>query len=280
MEQIKQFTEKIEVQCYSPSTIKSYNFHIKKFLKYYKSDLRQENIERHLHYLRTRLNYSPESTHLAKAALIYFFTKVLKKPITIELPTIKRRKALPRPVSREIILKLIEHTSNLKHRTLIELMYSSGVRPFEVVKLKWNDLDLMEKSVRINSGKGNKDRLSILSDQVIEHLIDLKEAKPGNNDYIFYSQARPHTYISTKTVQKILENASIKAELGFIVTPYRLRHSFATHLLEDGTDIRNIQPLMGHSSIKTTERYTQVTKTQLLKIKSPLDNIKKKIAYN
>lgn len=274
MEEIKQFNQTIEVQCYSQSTKKSYNFHIKKFLSFYHNDLRQENIEKHLYYLRTKKNYSPESINLVRAALIYFFTKILKQKITIDIPTIKRSKALPRPVDRDVIINLIQHTYNLKHRVLIELVYSSGIRPFEAVRLKWNDINVMDKSLRINLGKGRKDRITILSDFVVPHLIDLKSNKPSNNDYIFYSQARPNTHISKKTFQKVLEKASMKANIGFIVTPYQLRHSFATHSLEDGTDIRHIQELMGHSSTKTTEIYTRVTKQRLLKIRSPLDNIK------
>jgi len=280
MEGIKQFNQTIEIQCYSQSTKKSYNFHIKKFLAYYHNDLRQENIERHLYYLKTKKNYSPESINLARAALIYFFNKILKKEITIDIPTIKRRKALPRPVDREVIIKLINHTYNLKHRVLVELVYSSGIRPFEAIKLKWNDIDIIKKSLRVNLGKGKKDRITILSEFVIPHLIDLKGSKPVSNDYIFYSRARPSTHISKKTFQKILENASIKAKLDFIVTPYQLRHSFATHSLEDGTDIRHIQELMGHSSTKTTEIYTKVTKKRLLEIRSPLDNIKVGLTHN
>lgn len=274
MEQIKQFNQTIEVQCYSPSTIKSYKFHIKKFLVYYKNDLRQENIEKHLHYLRTIKNYSPESLNLTRAALIYFFNKILKKPITIDIPKIKRKKSLPKPETREVIIKIIQNISNLKHRTLIELIYSSGIRPFEAIQIKWDELDIINKTVRINQGKGKKDRLALLSDFVIPHLLDLKEQKPNNNDYVFFSQVRPTMHISKKTLQKILENASKKAKLRYSITPYQLRHSYATHSLEDGVDIRHIQILMGHSSTKTTERYTKVTQKNLQQIKSPLDNIK------
>lgn len=271
MEQIKQFTQTIEVQCYSPSTIKTYRFHIRKFLQYYHNDLRQEKIEKHLYYLKTKLNYSAESLNLVRASLIYFFNNTLKKPITIEISKIKRKKALPRPADRDVILKLIRHTYNLKHRTLIELAYSSGLRPFEVIKLKWSDIDIINKTVRVDNGKGRKDRISLLSDEVINHLLDLKQEKPQNNDYIFHSQARPKNHISKKTFQKILENASKKAKLDYIVVPYNLRHSFATHLLENGVDTRFIQELMGHSSSKTTERYQQVAKRRLIQIKSPLD---------
>lgn len=280
MELIKQFNQTIEIQCYSQLTIKSYNFHIRKFLCYYHNDLKQENIEKHLYYLKSKKNYSAESLNIAKAALVYFFNNILKKEITIELPRIKRKKSLPRPVDREVIMELIKHTSNLKHRTLIELLYSSGIRPFEAIKLKWIDLDLINNNVRINEGKGKKDRISLLSNFVIPHLMDLKQSKPNNNDFVFYSQARPQNHISKKTLQKILENASRKAKLDFIVTPYQLRHSFATHSLEDGTDIRHLQVLMGHSSTKTTEMYTKVTKQKLLQLTSPLDNINLDLTQN
>jgi len=276
MEAIKKFQRIIEIQCYSKSTLKAYRFHIKKFLNYYGMDLRQENIIKHLHYLRSYKNYSSESLNLARASLFYFFNKILKKPITIDIPKIKRKKALPRPIERGIIIKLIQNTPNLKHRVLIELIYSSGMRPFEAIKLKWCDLDFINKAVRINQGKGKKDRISLLSDLVINHLIDLKKIKPAKNDYVFYSQARPHTHICKKTVQKIFENASKKAKIG-IVKPYQLRHSFATHLLENGIDTRHIQELMGHSSPKTTERYTKVTKKKLLEIKSPMDALNDKL---
>lgn len=270
MEIIKKFNQTIEIQCYSKRTIKSYNFHIKKFLNYYHNDLRQENIEKHLYYLRKYKKYSAESLNLARASLFYFFNKVLKKKITIDIPKIKRKKTLPRPIEREIIIKLIKNISNLKHRILIEIIYSSGVRPFEAIKLKWNDLDLINKSVRINQGKGKKDRLSILSDVVVQHLIDFK--KINKNEWIFFSSYNKKRHITEKTTQKILENLYKKLNLDKI-TPYMLRHSFATHSLENGMDIRHIQELMGHSSTKTTEIYTKVTKKKLLELESPLDKL-------
>lgn len=280
MDQIKKFQQIIEIQSYSNLTIKSYKYHIQKFLDYYNSDLRQKNILKHLHYLRTSKNYSPESLNLARASLVYFFEKILQKPITIDIPKIKRKKTLPKPETRDILIKIIQNISNLKHRALIELMYGSGIRPFEAIKIQWKDLDLVNKTIRVNKGKGSKDRLALLSDVVINHLLELKEQKPNNNEYVFFSQARPDTHITKKTLQKILENTCKKIELGYIITPYQLRHSYATHSLEDGIDIRHIQILMGHSSTKTTERYTKVTQENLKKIRSPLDNIKLDLTSN
>ena len=272
MQELKQFQDYISLNYYSDKTIKSYKYHIIKFLRYYKNDLRQENVLKHLLYLKNK-GYKPSSLAIARAALFYFFNKVLKKKIIIDIPKPKRTQSLPKPLDREIIIKLIKVIRNLKHRTLIELLYSSGVRLEEVVNIKWDDLDFINNTVRINKGKGKKDRLTILSNLVVKHLMDLKELKPDNNDYVFFSEARIHTHITTGTVQKVLENASIKLGLSSKATPHQLRHSFATHLLENGTDIRYIQELLGHASTKTTEIYTKVTKNNLSKIESPLDKL-------
>ncbi|MBU1028517.1 MAG: tyrosine-type recombinase/integrase [Nanoarchaeota archaeon] len=277
MEHIKQFIQTIEIQQYSVQTKQSYKFHIQKFLRYYHHNLNQENIITHLHYLTLR-GYSPASISVARASLIYFYTKILKQSITIDIPTIKRNKSLPRPVNREIIQILLQVTTNLKHRIIIELIYSSGLRLEETINVKWEDLDYINKTIRVNLGKGKKDRLSILSDVVIQHLMDYKNQRINKESvYVFDSLARPYTHISKKTVQKVLENACKKANLGFIVTPHALRHSFATHSLEDGTDLRYIQDMLGHSSPKTTMIYTKVTKKNLMKIKSPLDSLQEQL---
>ena len=280
MEELKQFEQTIEIQCYSERTKKSYKYHIKQFLKVYYNNIIQDNIPTHLYYLKTKRKYSPESLNLARASLFYFFNKILKKPITIDIPKVKRRKSLPRPINREIIIKLIDFTNNIKHKALIELAYSSGLRPFEALKLKWEDIDFKDKIVRVNNGKGGKDRFSLLSDDVVRHLLKLKKSKPEDNDYVFYSQSRIRTHICEKTMGKIFQNASKRAKLEKNVSPYTMRHSFCTHLLEDGTDIKYIQELAGHSSTKTTERYIKVAKQRLMAITSPLDNIRRSLNQN
>lgn len=268
---MNQFKQSVEVQCYSQATKKAYIYHIREFLKFYHDNLKQENIVKHLFYLKTKKNYSSSALNVARASLFYFFEKVLNQDIIIKIPTIKREKSLPKPVDREIILKLISNTENIKHKVLIELLYSSGLRLAEIVKVKWEDLDLINKTIRVNKGKGNKDRISILSNEVTKHLFILNDLKVKDNKYVFFSNARPTTHISKKTVGKVLENASKKARIGFIATPHQLRHSFATHSLENGTDIRIIQSLLGHASPKTTMIYTKVTKRNLSKISNPLD---------
>lgn len=269
----------MQLECLSKSTVKSYTYHISKFIRYYGEKPRQENIITHLLFLK-RQGYSATSLSVARASLIYYFEKALEIPITIKIDKPKRPKCLPKPVERETIVKLINNTKNLKHRIVIELLYSSGIRLAEIVRLKWEDIDFLNKTVRINQGKGNKDRISIISNVVIQHLLDYNSQRQNNQSpYIFDSMARPNTHISKKTVQMILKNVCNKLNIP-VVSPHQLRHSFATHSLENGTDIRHIQELLGHSSPKTTMIYTKVTKQNLSKLQSPLDSLDLTIQKN
>ena len=218
--------------------------------------------------------YRPSSLNIAKYSIIYFFKNVLNQEVTIRIPKIKRERLLPKTVDSSAIMKMINATANLKHKILIELLYSSGLRLGEIVKVRWEDLDSINKLVFIK-GKGNKERYTKLSDKVTADLEDYRNVRDKmsnlGNPYVFDSEQRPETHISKKTVQKVLENTSKKLRLPMKVTPHRIRHSFATHSLENGTDSRYIQKMLGHSSSRTTEIYTQVTKNSLKNIESPLD---------
>lgn len=276
MQEIKKFTQTIEINHYSKETIKSYRFHIDKFRNYYGDNLTEENIHRHLHYLTTR-GFSPATINLTRAALLYYSNNVLKKDINSKsIATIKRPKSLPKPVDQDIILAILNNTKNLKHKIVIEILYGSGLRLGEVVVLKWQDIDFTNKILRVNYGKGAKDRLVKISDIATQHLLDYKEMRYNKaSEYIFDSMSRPETHITKKTVQKIIENACEKAKIP-LVTPHQLRHSYATHSLEYGTDIRKIQSALGHSSPKTTMIYTQVSKKTISLMESPMD----KLAFN
>lgn len=273
MEPIKKFQQTIEIQHYSKETSKSYKLHIERFRNYYGDNLTKENISRHLHYL-TQKGYSPATINLTRASLLYYANRILKKEIkSDEIDTIKRPKPLPKPVNREIILELINQTKNLKHRILIEILYGSGLRLGEVIKIKWEDVDFTNGTLDVNKGKGNKDRIVKLGNDAITHLLDYKEQRYNkNNEYVFDSMARPHTHISKKTVQKVVENACNKAKIKPIRV-HQIRHSYATHSLEDGVDIRKIQEALGHSSPNTTMMYTKVTKKTISQMVSPLDTL-------
>lgn len=273
MEEIKQFTQTIEIQHYSKETIKSYKLHISRFINYYGDNLTKENILRHLHYL-TQKGFSASTINLTRASLLYY-AKILNKEIKSEdIITIKRAKPLPKPINQDIIKKIIDNTQNLKHKIVLEILYGSGLRLGEVVKVEWNDIDFINGILRVNNGKGNKDRLVKLGENVIRHLLDYKEIRFNeNNIYVFDSMARPQTHITKKTVQKILENSCKKAEIKEHYHIHQLRHSYATHSLEANVDIRKIQEALGHSSLKTTMIYTKVTKDTIKGMISPLDLI-------
>lgn len=264
----------MEVECKSKSTIKSYERHIEKFTTHYGKEPKQERIIDHLYHLRTKKNYDKSSLNVVKSALKYYYETVLEQQITIKLPSIKRRKSVPKPLPRNIIKTIIENLKNLKHRLLIELAYDGGFRPEEAVSLKWEDIDWYNKQVMVNRGKGDKDRQIYLSDTVMRHLKDYKEIQKKNNPdckYIFDSKYKPDNHICKRTFEEIIKKVAKKADVGMRVYPYRLRHSFATHLTESGEPIEKIQPRLGHANIQTTMGYARVAKPQG-HIKSPMDD--------
>jgi len=237
---------------------------------------KQENILDYLQYLVKVRHYNASSLNLAKYALIYYFKEVLQQKIIVYIPTIKRARTLPIVIDNQIILQLIDVTKNLKHKIVIELLYSSGVRLGEIIKLKWEDFDFENKLIRINNGKGNKDRISILSQRVIDDLKKYKtERYNQQNPYVLDSLQRPNTYLSKKTIQKILDNARKKLGLKYKISPHRLRNSLATHLVEKDVNLRKIQTLLGHSNLNTTQIYTRVAKNDLINIQNPLDDASK-----
>ncbi|MGM5487970.1 MAG: tyrosine-type recombinase/integrase [Nanobdellota archaeon] len=179
------------------------------------------------------------------------------------IPNPKCKKGLPKVLSREEVQALFERIENPKHKLMIMLLYSSGLRVSELVNLKRTDINVHDNTVRIDQGKGKKDRVTILSQKVKDLLLP-HLMQNFRTPYLF--EGRQGKY-SIRTVQKILENVSNARH----ISAHMLRHSFATHLLEQGTDIRYIQKLLGHSQIETTSIYTHAAKKDFLKIKSPLD---------
>ncbi|MBT7474634.1 tyrosine-type recombinase/integrase, partial [Candidatus Woesearchaeota archaeon] len=186
----------------------------------------------------------------------------------VKIDTPKKEKKLPKVLSKKDILSMIDNTENLKHKLLLEILYSSGLRVGEAVNLKISDIDVDRNIIRVNQGKGSKDRQSILSKKLKEDLLKYLCTKRDNDIYLF---SKRENHIVIKTAQKIVDNAAKRVKLNKKVTPHMLRHSFATHLLENGTDIRYIQKLLGHSRLETTQIYTHVANNDLKNIKSPLD---------
>jgi site-specific recombinase XerD len=265
---LKELSELCDLKGYSRQTRKSYLFHVSCFLKFCRKsslNLTPESVKR---YLLSK-DFSVNTSRLAYASLKFFFVEVLKvNEFTDKVPIKKRIKQLPRVVSRESIKKILELSTNLKHKIIVELLYSSGLRLNELINLKRKDLDFDRNIIIVRQGKGNKDRVTLMSESLKKDLLKYYSLYEFKTEYVLEGREGKYT---KKSVQKVLENSGKK--VGIKLTPHMLRHSFATHLLEAGTDIRHIQKLLGHSDLRTTEIYTKVSNKDLSKIKNPLDMI-------
>lgn len=208
-----------------------------------------------------------QTINLYLSAIKFFCRHVLHVPFQIDVPFAKRSKKLPAILSREEIQKLISQIKNGKHRLLISLAYGAGLRVSEVVNLRAKDLLFDERLIFIRQAKGKKDRMTILPDALMRKLPAYCATKTPN-DFVFSSERGGK--LTTRTAQKVFANSCAAAEISKPVTFHSLRHSFATHILENGVDIRCIQELLGHQNIRTTQGYTRVTGHKLGQIKSPL----------
>lgn len=265
---IEKLEERLKLRGFTFQTKKSYCYHVRDFLKFLNKNRLNLNNEGVKSYLLS-LNLSNNSIRLKIMAIRFFFLEVLKEKLNYsKVPAPKKIKKLPKVLSKEEIKILINSTENLKHKLVIKLLYSSGLRLQEIINLKRKEIDFDRKIIFVNSGKGRKDRITLLSEELKIDLLRYFGSYKFHTDYLF--EGRFGKY-SKKSVQKILEKSSKK--LNKKVTPHMLRHSFATHLLESGTDLRYIQNLLGHSDLKTTEIYTHVSNKNLENIKSPLDNL-------
>ena len=253
---------------FSPQTIKSYSYNTSRFLDFIdKSGLNMNNYSVKSYLLAQ--NVSTNTSRLQYASISFFFREVMKRPFSFEeVPIKKKEKQLPKVVSREKIKQMIDLTKNLKHKLIIKLLYSSGLRLQELINLKRKDIDFERGILNVRKGKGNKDRITLISESLKLDLLKYYSNNVFKTEYVFEGHNGKYT---KKSVQKILDLAGKKMEIK--VTPHMLRHSFATHLLESGTDIRLIQKLLGHSDLRTTEIYTHVSNKDLSKIKSPLDSL-------
>jgi integrase/recombinase XerD len=259
--------ESIILRGYSRQTLKSYYYNCGKFLDWIRiSSLNiDENAVREYFLFLLNKNYDSSTVRQIRAGIDFMFKIVLGKEINkINVPLPKKKKELPKVLSKFEIKYLIEKTKNEKHKLVIKMLYSSGLRLSELINLKKEDIESQRNVIKVRQGKGKKDRITLLSDKLSKELFDFVCKTNFKTKYLF--EGRKGKY-SKKSVQKILENAS--KGLNKNVTPHMIRHSFATHLLESGTDIRYIQKLLGHSNLETTQIYTKVANTELLKIKSP-----------
>jgi site-specific recombinase XerD len=234
-------------------------------------EIQADDIKQFLAAVEKDRDYSASSLNLAISAIRFFYKRVLQKDIIREQRRPHHDKRLPIVLSKDEIKKMLMCEKNIKHRLLLMMVYASGLRVSEVVSLRRQDIDIARKLIIVRSGKGRKDRYTIMSEMVIKALTDYY-SRYNVTDWLFIG-AGPDKHLATRSAQHIFEDALKEAKVLKDASIHSLRHSFATHLLESGTDIRYIQELLGHSSIRTTERYTHVARRKFLAITSPLDTI-------
>jgi len=258
--------QELKKRNYSKKTIKSYVHSVKKYLEFSKSlGLNKKGVDDYI--IKFLKEKNPSTVAKDVFAIKFFFKNVLNEELS--LPTIKRNKTLPEILTSEEVRKLIKNTSNIKHKLIVKFLYGCGLRVSEIVNLKKENVNFEERLIHIELGKGKKGRFVKIPESVFEALESY--CKLSESDILFPSNRG--WKLTAATIQAILKNSAKKAGIKKRVYPHLLRHSFATHLLEQGTDLRIIQKLLGHSSIKTTQIYTQISQASVKNIKSPLDNI-------
>ena len=257
---------------FSKRTIKSYLSHNQRFLDFCKKSARNisnQDIKDYLLFLKVK-GYANISLNNVISALKFYYQQVLKRRLFFNIVRPKREKHLPQVLSIEQIKKIITAATNIKHRLIFSLLYGSGLRVSEIVCLKVEDLDLIEKYIFIHNAKGNKDRYVLLSSVSLKLAEKYLNRLSSKQKYLF-AGAKNGSHLHQRSVQKIFEDSSRKAGITTKVSCHSLRHSFATHLLEKGVSIYHIQRLLGHQNIKTTEVYLSLARDYWQNLKSPLD---------
>ncbi|MCL0080226.1 tyrosine-type recombinase/integrase [Dehalococcoidia bacterium] len=267
--------QELRLHGYAAKTRKAYLGHVDRFARFYGNDpqgLSKVTMRAYLLHLLQKQQASHTYVNQCISALKFLYEKALKEPSPmVNLPRPKRERKLPDILSRQEVLRLLEAVQNPKHRAIMLLTYSSGLRLGEVVRLKIEDIDSARRLIHLRQAKGRKDRYTVLSQVALDALrAYFKQYHP---DQWLFPGAQPGRHLHERTVQKVFEQAREMAGIRKNVSVHTLRHSFATHLLESGTDLRYIQELLGHKSSKTTEIYTHVSERDIGRIQSPLDTL-------
>lgn len=274
--QKEEFLQKLETELKisknSDYTVRNYVLANSNFLSFIKKNPEQAKTEDIKLFMAENLTEkSSSSVILFLAALKYSFLNILGRDLTASIKRPKKEKKIPTVLSKEEVKNLINSCNNKKSKLMISLMYACGFRVSELVNLKIQDLDFYEKIGHARQAKGKKDRIFNIP-VFLSHQLQEQAAKQQEKQQEFLFSG-PKGKLSPRNIQKIVNKATKKAEIQKKVSPHTLRHSFATHLLEDGTDIRMIQELLGHADLSTTQIYAHISTEQIKKIKSPIDSL-------
>ena len=267
-ELLQKVKDELQIRNYSCLTIESYLFCLNEYFREVKTIKREPNIDlikKHLLKKQER-DQSSRTINLHLQAIKYFYREVMKSRKEIDIKYAKTVSKLPVVLSKKEIEKIIETINSKKHRLIISLSYGAGFRISEVINLKIKDINLEELTIHIKGAKGNKDRITIIPERLRFELLEIITSS-DLNEYVFVSNRGGK--LTQRSAQKVFEQALKKSEIKKEASFYFLRHSFATHLLESGVDVRYVQELLGHANIRTTQIYTQVTNPALKNIKSP-----------
>lgn len=266
----------LKLKGYSASTIRTYLNEVGTFLRTIKQhkadDFTTQRLKDYLQYCLDKLKLTEHTLHSRMNALKFYYEQVLKKEKFFwDIPRPKKGTQLPKVISKEEMIRLLRAIENLKHKTMIMLGYACGLRVSEIIGLKLKDMDEDRRLLHIRRAKGKKDRIVSLSPVMMVMLREYK-SKYKTKEYLFEGQA-PGTMYSTRSLESIITAAKEKAGIKKAGSMHMLRHSFATHLLDRGTDVVFIQKLLGHNDIKTTLRYLHVTNKDMINILSPIEDI-------
>jgi len=271
----KAYPEKLIRMRYSKATLDNYLIQFRNFLAYIypavAEDIEEKHIQDYLLYIINNRQVSISTQNQAINSIKFYLEHVMggeRRVYYTERP--RKEWKLPTVLSEDEIKALFFNTKNVKHRAIMFLIYSAGLRMSELLSLRWSDIDSTRNVIYLRSAKGNKDRITVLSPLAHEYLLHYRELYHPRQWVFEGSSGGPY---SSRSVNNTIKRHAFQAGINKRVSAHTLRHSFATHLLEGGTDLRYIQALLGHESSRTTERYTHVTKRGFEKLRSPLDNL-------